>query len=372
MPAFQPSIRGFCHATRLIATTLAAVATGPFALSVAAQEIYSENFDAPVGTEYPQWTSSEITFASSESPPGSGKLPPQRVTNVDSANGKGRFLGEFGGPKVGSPDDPGWNRTTVQQQVHFTLPDLPPHEALRIKFDLLILKSWDGNSPQYGPDHLRLAVVGEPPLFDTSFSNNFKVERQGSVQNYPRRGSAPQTSAKSANTLGYDFFGDATYRFEFTIPHRENSLTLEFASDLFEGKGTKDESWGIDNMTVETVDATSAQESGERVFEIRTYVTEPGKLDALLARFRDHTTKLFEKHGIENIGYWIPADGPHAQDTLIYIVAHSSRAAAKKNWDAFIADPEWQKARDASEASGPIVKKVESVYAHPTDFSPLK
>jgi hypothetical protein len=337
-----------------------------------AQEIYSEDFDDPVGTSYPQWTSSDISFASTATPPSSGTLKPSAITNVESPNGARRFLGEFGGPKIGSPNDPGWNRTAVQQQIRFTLSDLPPHEALRIAFDLCILKSWDGNSSQYGPDRLKLAVVGGPTLFDTSFSNNFKVERQGSVQDYPQPESAPQTASKSTNKLGYDFFGDATYRFVFTIPHRENSLALEFASDLFEGKGTNDESWGIDNMTVEAVDATSAQTSGDRVFEIRTYVTEPGKLDALLARFRDHTSRLFEKHGIENIGYWVPADGPHAEDTLIYVVAHPSREAAKQNWDAFIADPEWHKARDASEAAGKIVNRVESVYVNPTDFSPLK
>jgi NIPSNAP len=115
-----------------------------------------------------------------------------------------------------------------------------------------------------------------------------------------------------------------------------------------------------------------APPSDQRIFEIRTYTTEPGKLDALLARFRDHTMKLFEKHGITSIGYWTPADEPRSQDTLIYIVAHPSRAAAEKNWEAFRNDPGWIKARDESEASGKIVNKVESVFANPTDFSPLK
>lgn len=116
----------------------------------------------------------------------------------------------------------------------------------------------------------------------------------------------------------------------------------------------------------------AAPPSEQRIFEIRTYTTEPGKLDALLARFRDHTTKLFEKHGITNIGYWTPADEPRSHDTLIYIVAHPSREAAQKNWEAFGKDPDWIKARDESEASGKIVNKVESVFANPTDFSPLK
>lgn len=109
-----------------------------------------------------------------------------------------------------------------------------------------------------------------------------------------------------------------------------------------------------------------------RVFEIRTYTCEPDKLPALLTRFRNHTTKLFEKHGMTNIGYWVPTDGDRAKDTLIYVLAHESRAAADKSWKAFRTDPEWIKARDASEADGKIVSKVESIFAAPTDFSALK
>lgn len=106
-----------------------------------------------------------------------------------------------------------------------------------------------------------------------------------------------------------------------------------------------------------------------RVFELRTYHTHEGKLDNLLARFRDHTTRLFEKHGIVNIGYWVPKDKPN---TLIYLLAHKNPEAAKASWDAFRKDPAWIKARDASEANGKIVQKVESVYMDPTDFSKLK
>jgi hypothetical protein len=109
-----------------------------------------------------------------------------------------------------------------------------------------------------------------------------------------------------------------------------------------------------------------------RLFEIRTYTTEPGKLDALNARFREHTTKLFEKHGMTNIGYWTPVDEPRSKDTLIYVLAHESADAAKKSWDGFRNDPQWQKARSESEAAGPIVKKVESVFMTPTDYSALQ
>src|SRR5262245_59230743 len=115
-----------------------------------------------------------------------------------------------------------------------------------------------------------------------------------------------------------------------------------------------------------------ASDKKPRLFEIRTYTCEKDKLPALLARFRDHTTKLFEKHGMTNIGYWVPTDGERAKNTLIYVLAHESRAAAEKSWDGFRTDPEWIKARDASEASGKIVSKVESIYADPTDFSALK
>jgi hypothetical protein len=109
-----------------------------------------------------------------------------------------------------------------------------------------------------------------------------------------------------------------------------------------------------------------------RVFEMRTYTTHPGKLDALNARFRDHTTKIFKKHGMENVGYWVPQDEPGHSNTLIYIIAHKNRDAAKKSWDSFRSDPEWKKVSAESEVNGKIVAKVESVFMDPVDYSPLK
>jgi hypothetical protein len=109
-----------------------------------------------------------------------------------------------------------------------------------------------------------------------------------------------------------------------------------------------------------------------RVFEIRTYTAAEGKFDALKARFRDHTVRLFEKHGMTNIGYWTPQEGPLSENTLIYILAYPSREAAKQSWDAFRADPEWQKALAASETDGKLAAKVESLFVEPADFSPLK
>jgi hypothetical protein len=109
-----------------------------------------------------------------------------------------------------------------------------------------------------------------------------------------------------------------------------------------------------------------------RVFELRTYHCLPGRLEALKARFRDHTVKLFEKHGIQNIGYWTFQNPEKAGNTLIYIVAHPSREAAQKSWDAFRKDPDWIKARADSEKDGKIVEKVESEFLDPVDFSKLK
>lgn len=108
-----------------------------------------------------------------------------------------------------------------------------------------------------------------------------------------------------------------------------------------------------------------------RVFELRTYIAPEGKLEDLLARFRDHTLKLFERHGMENIGYWIPTDEPASRNTLVYLLSHASREAAKTNWDAFRADPEWQVAKAESEANGKLVERIESVFLDPADFSPL-
>jgi hypothetical protein len=101
---------------------------------------------------------------------------------------------------------------------------------------------------------------------------------------------------------------------------------------------------------------------------MRTYYVAPGKLDAELARMKNHAFSLFEAHGFTSIGYWVPLDNP--DNKLIYIIASPSRAAHDKAWKEFMADPEWQKARDESEVNGKLVTKVESVYLKATDFSP--
>ncbi len=111
-----------------------------------------------------------------------------------------------------------------------------------------------------------------------------------------------------------------------------------------------------------------AAERETRVFELRTYYAAPGKLDALNARFRDHTCKLFEKHGMANIGYWMPLE--NTNNALIYLLAYPSRDAAKQSWKDFGGDPAWKEVVKKTEANGRLVTKAESVYLAPTDFSP--
>ena len=118
--------------------------------------------------------------------------------------------------------------------------------------------------------------------------------------------------------------------------------------------------------------ASLRAQSNQRVFELRTYTAPEGKLGALNARFRDHTRRIFDKHNMTSIGYWTPQDAPDSQNTLIYILSHPSREAAKANWAAFQADPEWQKVSAESQKDGRIVSKVVSVFMDPTDYSGIK
>lgn len=114
--------------------------------------------------------------------------------------------------------------------------------------------------------------------------------------------------------------------------------------------------------------ALSAAEADTRVFEMRTYWAAPHKLDALHARFRDHTMKIFEKHGMTNVGYWVPLENPDRK--LVYFLAYPSRDAREKAWKAFIADPEWKRVQSDSEVDGKLVDKVESRFLQATDYSP--
>ena len=108
------------------------------------------------------------------------------------------------------------------------------------------------------------------------------------------------------------------------------------------------------------------------IYELRTYTAADGKLDALKARFRDHVVGIFNKHGMESIGYFVPEDPDKSKNTLIYILKHPSREEAEKHWTDFQNDPEWKKVSAESEANGKLVLKVERVWLDPTEFSALK
>jgi NIPSNAP len=122
----------------------------------------------------------------------------------------------------------------------------------------------------------------------------------------------------------------------------------------------------------EKKEKADAKKADSRVFELRTYYAAPGKLKALEARFRDHTIKLFEKHGMTVVGFWTELKPKEGEEKLIYILAYPSKDAADKSWKDFGGDSDWKKVKEESEKDGKLVNKLESVYMNPTDYSPLK
>ena len=114
--------------------------------------------------------------------------------------------------------------------------------------------------------------------------------------------------------------------------------------------------------------AVEAKKADNRYFEMRIYYCHPGRLDALIERFTNHTTKIFEKHGMTNVGYWVPTN--NTENTLYYILAYPSKAARDSSWKHFSSDPEWKIVSKKSEETGKIVAKVKSVFMNATDFSP--
>jgi hypothetical protein len=115
---------------------------------------------------------------------------------------------------------------------------------------------------------------------------------------------------------------------------------------------------------------SSAQ--NQKAFELRTYTATPGNLEKLHARFRNHTTRIFNKHGMEVVGYWSPTSEEESVDTIVYMLEHASRDAAGISWSAFINDPEWTEVAAASNVDGQILDSIESKYLVATDYSPMK
>ena len=117
---------------------------------------------------------------------------------------------------------------------------------------------------------------------------------------------------------------------------------------------------------------SNSAQTNEGVYELRIYTATPGNLDNLHARFRDHTIRIFEKHGMEIVGFWSPTAEGDRDNQLIYILEHSSRQAADAAWTAFGSDPEWRSVSEASNANGQILANVERHYMVSTDYSPMQ
>ena len=124
-------------------------------------------------------------------------------------------------------------------------------------------------------------------------------------------------------------------------------------------------------ITAGLMHVNQVRADSNRVFELRVYHAVPGKLPALESRFRDTTSKLLAKHDLKVVGYWVPEGAPAWENTFVDILAYASREEAKKNWAAFVADPEFQEVIK-SEQANKLVEKEESTFMRPTDFSPLK
>ena len=111
--------------------------------------------------------------------------------------------------------------------------------------------------------------------------------------------------------------------------------------------------------------------ASQRVYELRLYRVNEGKMDALIARFGDHTDAIFKRHNMKSIGYWRPEDAPYSQNLFVYILEHPSREEAQKNWAAFQADPEWKKVKADSETQGALAAHIDSYFMDPTSFSAI-
>src|SRR5262249_52743073 len=218
---------------------------------------YNNDFNGPVGTTYPEWSVASYSWTGNQAGTVVAGSATEPIATIDSPNGSQRFLGELGGPIILTA--PPYDRehfVRVDESIRLSLDRLPVHTSMTLAFDLYLLKSWDGDSPTYGPDRWSVALAGGPTLLAATFSNNTKTATDLSFQSYPSAGSAPQAGASAVNTLGYGFwFGDSTYPLTFTFSHSGSNATVAFSSSLYEGKSeqarsTRDESWGLDNVRV--------------------------------------------------------------------------------------------------------------------------
>lgn len=153
---------------------------------------------------------------------------------------------------------------------------------------------------------------------------------------------------------------------------RKRFVTIGLMATLFAAGFGLGRSTRVDFVPEAAASPLPELQAAGRVFELRTYTAPEGKLDDLLARFRNHTTRIFEKHGMTNVGYWLPQDTALRRNTLVYLLAHPSREAGEQAWRAFAADPEWQRVAEESQRDGRIVQSVQRMWLDPTDFSTMR
>ena len=130
--------------------------------------------------------------------------------------------------------------------------------------------------------------------------------------------------------------------------------------------------WFIGGAAVTLGLSNIGSKNSQHVYELRLYRVNEGKMDALIARFGDHTDAIFKRHNMKSIGFWRPQDEPYSQNLFVYILEHPSREEARKNWAEFQADPEWKKVKADSETNGALANHIDSYFMDPTSFSALK
>ena len=148
--------------------------------------------------------------------------------------------------------------------------------------------------------------------------------------------------------------------------------TIKIAARLI-GISTPSVLWFIGGALVTLgLSSVGGSKNSQHVYELRMYHVNEGKMDALIARFGDHTDAIFRRHNMKSIGFWRPQDEPHSQILFVYILEHPSREEARKNWAEFQADPEWKKVKADSETNGALANHIDSYFMDPTSFSALK
>ena len=148
--------------------------------------------------------------------------------------------------------------------------------------------------------------------------------------------------------------------------------TMKLAARLI-GISTPSVLWFIGGALVTLgLSSVGGSKNSQHVYELRMYHVNEGKMDALIARFGDHTDAIFRRHNMKSIGFWRPQDEPYSQNLFVYILEHPSREEARKNWASFQADPEWRKVKADSETNGVLANHIDSYFMDPTSFSVLK